>query len=188
MEIGSSAMPIGTEALVEDCIRHIRDVPDFPKPGVVFKDITPLLRNGTLLRRVVDHIAEICEDRGLTPDVLACPEARGFIFGAALAYRLGVGFVPIRKPRKLPYRTNRVEYALEYGTDAVEMHVDAITRGQEVVLVDDLLATGGTTAACAKLIESVGAVIGGCVFLIELDALKGRRKLERYPTYSLIHF
>ncbi len=173
--------------VVGECLRHIRDIPDFPKPGVVFKDITPLLKNGPLLRRVVDRIAAVCEERSLRPDVLACPEARGFIFGAALAYRLGVGFVPIRKPAKLPYTTSRVEYDLEYGTDAVEMHVDAIDPGQRVLLVDDLLATGGTTAACAALIQSVGARVEGCVFLIELDFLEGRKRLDKYATFSLIH-
>jgi adenine phosphoribosyltransferase len=181
-------MPTGADTLTKRCLAHIRDIPDFPKPGVVFKDITPLLKNGALLRDVVDHIARICEQSELRPDVLACPEARGFIFGAALAYRLGVGFVPIRKPRKLPYQTSRVEYSLEYGTDVVEMHVDAIGEGQRVVLVDDLLATGGTTSACAELLESVGAKVQGCVFLIELTFLGGRRRIEKYPTFSLIQY
>lgn len=176
------------DTLVEDCTRHIRDIADFPRKGIVFKDITPLLKNGALLRRVVDRVADICDEQNLNPDILACPEARGFIFGAALAYRLGVGFVPIRKPKKLPHTTAKVEYDLEYGSDAVEMHVDAIGPRQRVVLVDDLLATGGTTAACAQLIESVGSRVSGCVFIIELDFLEGRKKLTQYPTYSLIHY
>lgn len=173
---------------VEECRKLIRDIPDFPRKGVVFKDITPLLKNGPCFRKVVDTIALMCQENGLAPDVLACPEARGFIFGAALAYRLGVGFIPIRKPRKLPYRTSNVQYQLEYGTDSVEMHVDAIEPGESVLLVDDLLATGGTTAACAELVESVGARVAGCVFLVELDFLRGRRRLQKYPTFSLIHY
>ena len=181
-------MPTQTDPLIQNCVRHIRDIADFPKKGVVFKDITPLLKNGALLREVVDRIALVCEQENLKPDLLACPEARGFIFGAALAYRLGVGFVPIRKPDKLPYQTSRVEYDLEYGSDCMEMHVDAIGAGQKVVLVDDLLATGGTTLACAQLLQSVGANVQGCVFLIELEYLEGRKKIQNYPTFSLIKF
>ena len=171
---------------LENCKHLIRDIVDFPKPGIIFKDITPMLANGPCFRFVVDHIAELCEREGLQPDVLACPEARGFIFGAALAYRLGVGFVPIRKPKKLPHRIHRVEYELEYGTDAVEMHVDAIQPGGKVVLVDDLIATGGTTAACARLIESSGAQVIAAVFLLELTALRGRERLGSIPTYAVI--
>ena len=181
-------MPTKTDGLIDDCVRHIRDIADFPKKGVTFKDITPLLKNGALLRRVVDRIGEICKEENLKPDLLACPEARGFIFGAALAYHLGVGFIPIRKPSKLPFKTSRVEYDLEYGSDCMEMHVDAITPGQKVVLVDDLLATGGTTSACAKLLENVGAKVQGCIFLIELEFLNGRSKLQNYPTFSLIRY
>ncbi len=173
---------------VEDFRRLIRDVPDFPKKGVVFKDITPLLKDGRCFREVVERIAGICEENNLRPDVLACPEARGFIFGSALAYRLGVGFVPIRKPNKLPYRTSQVEYQLEYGKDSVQMHIDAVEAGQRVLLVDDLLATGGTTAACAKLVENAGATVAACVFLVELAFLKGRPRLAQYPTFSLIHY
>ncbi len=173
---------------IEDCRKLIRDVPDFPKKGIVFKDITPLLKDGRCFRFVVDRIADHCLQAGNRPDVVACPEARGFIFGAAVAYRLGVGFIPIRKPRKLPYRTCAVEYALEYGKDSVHMHVDAIEPGQSVLLVDDLLATGGTTAACAELVESMGAKVAGLVFLVELEFLHGREKLTRYPVFSLIRF
>ncbi len=173
---------------LEDCRNLIRDIPDFPKKGIVFKDITPLLKDGRAFRESVDRIGNICLKNGIRPDVLACPEARGFILGSALAYRLGVGLVPIRKPRKLPYRTCSVQYDLEYGKDSVEMHVDAIEPGEDVLLVDDLLATGGTTAACAKLVESMGARVAGCVFLVELDFLKGRGRLEKYPVFSLIHF
>ncbi|MFO1434405.1 MAG: adenine phosphoribosyltransferase [Candidatus Competibacteraceae bacterium] len=171
---------------LKSCMALIRDIVDFPKPGIVFKDITPLLANGPCFHAVIERIAGLCEREGVHPDVLACPEARGFIFGAALAYRLGVGFVPIRKPNKLPHRKTRVEYNLEYGTDAVEMHRDAIEPGQRVLLVDDLLATGGTMAACARLVEDLGAQVVGCVFLLELTALKGRERLMPYPTYALL--
>ncbi len=170
---------------LESCAGLIRDINDFPKPGIVFKDITPLLANGPCFQAVVDRIAACCEQQGWHPEVLACPEARGFIFGAALAYRLGVGFVPIRKPNKLPHATARVDYDLEYGTDAVEMHKDATQPGQKVILVDDVLATGGTMAACARLVEDNGAQVLGCVFLLELLALKGRERLTAYPLYAL---
>jgi adenine phosphoribosyltransferase len=169
-----------------DCERHIRDIVDFPKPGIVFKDITPMLADGPCFRYVVDRIAELCEAENLHPEILACPEARGFIFGSALAYRLGVGFVPIRKPNKLPHGTRRVDYDLEYGTDAVEMHIDAIQPGEKVILVDDLLATGGTMAACARLIEEMGAEVLATVFLLELEALKGRERLVPRPVHALI--
>jgi adenine phosphoribosyltransferase len=168
--------------------RFIREIPDYPKPGVSFKDITPLLADGKALSEVVHSIAALCHKNGLEADVVACPEARGFIFGAALAFRLGVGFVPIRKPGKLPYRRSSVQYALEYGTDTVEMHVDAIRDGQKVLLVDDLLATGGTTRACADLVTQNGGYVAGCVFLVELTFLEGRRRLSGFPTYSLIRY
>jgi adenine phosphoribosyltransferase len=167
---------------------YIREIPDFPKKGVSFKDIGPLLQSGEIFTEVVNRIATICEENHLQPDVLACPEARGFIFGAALAYRLGVGFVPIRKPGKLPYTTNRVKYALEYGTDTMEMHIDAVQPGQRVVLVDDLLATGGTLGACADLVTKSKAVVAGCVFVVELTPLDGRKRLKDYPTFSLINY
>ncbi|MDQ2694868.1 MAG: adenine phosphoribosyltransferase [Pseudomonadota bacterium] len=168
------------------CAALIRDIPDFPRPGIVFKDITPLLGNGPCFRAVVEAMAGLCQDQGLRPDLLAGPEARGFIFGAALAYRLGVGFVPIRKPNKLPHRTSRMAYDLEYGSDAVEMHADAIAPGQRVMLVDDLLATGGTMAACARLVEQGGAQVEACVFLLELTFLDGRRRLADYPVHALL--
>jgi adenine phosphoribosyltransferase len=171
-----------------DFKRYIREIPDFPKPGIRFKDIGPLLQRGDVFAAVVDEIAGLCEAEGLRPEICACPEARGFIFGAALAYRLGVGFVPIRKPGKLPSQTSRVEYALEYGSNTVEMHIDAVTTGQRVLLVDDLLATGGTMKACAELVERSNAVVAGCVFVVELTYLSGRRTLADYPTFSLIQF
>lgn len=172
----------------EDLKRYIREIPDFPKPGIGFKDISPLLQNGPAFTRAVDEIAAICEREDLRPECCACPEARGFIFGAALAYRLEAGFVPIRKPGKLPAATCFVEYALEYGTDRVEIHLDSIQKGQRVLLVDDLLATGGTIAACAKLVDEMGGTVVGCAFVVELAFLNGRKLLERYPTFSLVRY
>lgn len=167
---------------------YIREIPNFPKKGIGFKDITPLLRNGLVFREVVNRIAEHCEEAQLNPSVVACPEARGFIFGSALAYRLGAGFVPIRKPGKLPYNVAKVEYELEYGTDTVEMHVDAVELDQRVLLVDDLLATGGTIDACVKLLQSSRATIVGCAFLVELDFLGGRERLGDLPVISLVRY
>ncbi len=168
--------------------QHIREIRDFPKPGIGFKDIGPLLGNGPIFGEVVDRMAQICQEQSLRAEIVACPEARGFIFGSALAYKLGIGFVPIRKPGKLPYKTSRVEYALEYGKDTVEMHIDAVQPGQRVLLVDDLLATGGTTGACADLVEKSDAVVAGCVFIVELTFLDGRKRLSGYPTFSLIRY
>ncbi len=171
-----------------DLSDFIREIPDFPKPGIRFKDIGPLLQSGPAFRKAIDDLAGICEAEDLRPSICACPEARGFIFGAALAYRLGIGFVPIRKPGKLPSDTARVEYALEYGTDTVEMHLDAVSEGQRVLLVDDLLATGGTLRACADLVRKSGATVAGVVFVAELTFLEGRTRLSEYPTYSLIRY
>jgi len=171
-------MPISTdrEALYK---RYIREIPDFPKPGIGFKDIGPLIGNGALFSEVVNAMASVCLENHLEPQIVACPEARGFIFGAALAFRLGVGFAPIRKPGKLPYKTSRVEYDLEYGKDTVEMHIDAVQPGQRVLLVDDLLATGGTISACTDLVEKSDAIVAGCVFIVELCFLGGRKRLHR---------
>lgn len=157
-----------------DFSAYLRDVPDFPKPGIQFKDITPLLADPAALRASVQHLAGL--DWGRV-DVVAAIESRGFLFGAPLAIHLDVGFVPIRKPGKLPWRTNRVEYVLEYGKDAVEMHVDAVAHGQRVLLVDDVLATGGTAHAACQLIEAAGGVVAGCAFVLELGFLKGRNRL-----------
>ena len=168
--------------------KFIREIPDFPKPGISFKDIGPLLGDAQTFKAVVNDIAERCEELDMRPDILAGPEARGFIFGAALAYRLGVGFVPIRKPGKLPYKTNTVEYALEYGTDSVEMHIDAVEPGQRVLLVDDLLATGGTIGACADLIEGSDATVAGLAFVVELAFLNGRDRLKDHPVVSLVQY
>lgn len=168
--------------------KYIREIPDFPKPGISFKDISPLLQNGNVFREVVDHIADYCQERNLLVDKVAGPEARGFIFGAAVAYKLGAGLIPIRKPGKLPYRTTEVQYALEYGTDSVEMHLDAVEPGQKVLLVDDLLATGGTIGACAELLEGRGADIVAFAFLVELTFLNGRDRLPDLPILSLVDY
>ena len=172
----------------DDLKDYIREVPDFPKPGIGFKDISPLLKDAGAFARAIEDIAQLCRDVSIEADILACPEARGFIFGPALAGHLGLGFIPIRKPGKLPYDTSNVEYELEYGTDSIEMHIDAVERGQRVLLVDDLLATGGTTRACIDLIEQSGGLVAACVFLIELTFLPGREVLEGYDVHSLIHY
>lgn len=170
-----------------DIIRNlIRDVPDFPKPGIVFKDITPVLSNAEAFGATLDWMAE--QAKALGADVIAGPESRGFIFGAPLAQRLGLPFVPIRKPGKLPWKTRSVSYELEYGTDTVEIHEDAATDGQKVLIVDDLLATGGTMAACCELVEGLGASVAGCLFLIELGFLDGRQKLGARPARSLLTY
>ena len=163
----------------------IRDIPDFPKEGIVFKDITPLLADPVGFRAAIDTIALHYIDSNVTKVLGA--EARGFIFGGALAYKLGAGFVPARKPGKLPWQTTKAEYALEYGTDTLEMHMDAIGPEDTVLIVDDVLATGGTAAAKAMLATSTGAKLAGFAFLIELDFLGGRQKLGEVPIVSLIH-
>jgi adenine phosphoribosyltransferase len=164
----------------------IRDVPDFPQPGILFKDITTLLKDGAAFRQVIDALFERCRDRGATKVVGI--ESRGFIFAAPLAYRLGVGFVPARKLGRLPAETVRVQYTLEYGTNTVEMHRDAIAPGERVLIVDDLLATGGTCRATVKLVEELGGVVAGIVFLAELTFLNGRRHLAGYDIETLIAY
>jgi adenine phosphoribosyltransferase len=171
---------------VDTLAAAIRDVPDFPKQGIVFKDITPVLGDPELFASAVDLLADRYADRGL--DRIAAIEARGFILGAAMAYRLGVGLVPIRKKGKLPYDALEASYDLEYGTATVEIHTDAIRKGERVLLVDDLLATGGTAAASAGLIERLGGTIVEIVFLIELTFLKGREKLGGRPVFCPIQF
>lgn len=163
----------------------IRDIPDFPKEGIVFKDITPLLADPDGFKAAIDTIAATYAGNKITKVLGA--EARGFIFGGALAYKLGAGFVPARKPGKLPWQTTKAEYALEYGTDTLEMHMDAIGPEDTVLIVDDVLATGGTAAAKAMLATSTGAELAGFAFLIELDFLGGRQKLGDVPIVSLIH-
>ena len=164
----------------------IRDVPDFPKPGILFKDITTLIRKAGLFAEVIDIFYERYRSAGV--DLVAAIEARGYLFASALAYRLGAGLVPIRKPGKLPAETVSISYALEYGTDSVEMHKDAIKPGERVVLLDDLLATGGTAAAACKLIAGQGAELIGVAFLVELDFLAGRKKLADFDVFSIVHF
>ena len=169
-----------------DLAAYIRDIPDFPSEGIVFKDITPLLADAAAFRKAVDTIAEQYVGAGITKVMGA--EARGFIFGGALAYCLGAGFIPARKPGKLPWNTSRAEYALEYGTDALEVHSDALGPADTVLIVDDVLATGGTAAAKAMLAENTGAKVAGFAFLIELDFLHGREKLaENAKIVSLLH-
>src|SRR5215468_7419527 len=164
----------------------IREVPDFPKPGILFYDITTLLRDKTGFAQLIDLLSE--HYIGKQVDLILGMEARGFIFGPALAYRLNAGFVPVRKPGKLPAPAARVEYELEYGTNVLEMHKDAVQNGQRVIIVDDLLATGGTAEATTKLATSLGAEIAGLGFVVELDFLKGREKLKQYDVYSLLHY
>jgi adenine phosphoribosyltransferase len=164
----------------------IRDIPDFPKPGIVFKDITPLLLDPASLDLAVTSIADFA--RPLAVDFVLAAEARGFILGAAVARELGVGFVPARKPGKLPGQTVSAEYILEYGVDALEMHADALADGARVLLHDDLLATGGTARALADLATGRGAVVAGCAFLVELTFLHGREKLAPYPVHSLVSY
>ena len=164
----------------------IRDIPDFPKPGIIFKDITPLLKNPQAFQETVDRLAK--ESENLHINSVVGIEARGFIFGAAVAYRLGVGFVPIRKPSKLPYKTIRESYLLEYGSDTLEIHRDALGEGDLVILIDDLLATGGTMQAAVRLVEKTGAKAVGVFFVVELGFLKGREKLNGYNVRSLITF
>jgi adenine phosphoribosyltransferase len=169
-----------------DITSLIRDIPDFPKPGILFKDITPLLAVGSAFQKTTDLLAERVSK--LAPAALVGIESRGFIFGAALAHKMGIGLLPVRKPGKLPYKKARVEYSLEYGTDALEMHADAVEHGMRVVIVDDLLATGGTSSATARLVEEQGGVVAGFAFVIELDFLDGRKKLGDRAVEALIHY
>jgi adenine phosphoribosyltransferase len=164
----------------------IRGVPDFPKKGILFYDITTLLKDKVGFAKLIDAFSEYYINKNI--DVVMGIEARGFIFGPALAYRLNAGFVPVRKPKKLPAETIRYTYDLEYGSDTLEMHKDAIQPGQRVVIVDDLLATGGTALASVKLAQQLGGEIVSCAFVVELDALKGREKLAGYEVLSLIHY
>ena len=164
----------------------IRDVPDFPHQGILFRDITPVLHDPTALRASIQQMAEKLD--GVEFDLVAGPESRGFIFGVPLAYELNKGFIPVRKAGKLPYKTVARSYDLEYGSATVEIHADAVKPGQRVVIVDDLLATGGTCRALCELIESQGGVVSGIVFLIELAALGGREKLAGYPVQSILTY
>ena len=177
-----SVAPVNCEPL-KQLIRH---VPDFPKPGILFYDITTLLKNKAGFAQLIDDLAAYYIDKRI--DLVVGIEARGFIFATALAYRLNAGFVPVRKPKKLPADTSRVDYELEYGTDSLEIHTDAIQPGQRIVIVDDLLATGGTMEATVQLVSQLEADIVGLAFAIELDFLKGREKFPTLDVYSLLHY
>jgi adenine phosphoribosyltransferase len=169
-----------------DLQSKIRDVPDFPRPGIVFKDIMPLIGDPDSLRETVDRLAEWAEPRN--PDIVLGAEARGYITGGALACKLGCGFVAARKPGKLPWHTVAVKYALEYGFDQLEIHADSITRGQRVLIHDDVLATGGTAKATVELVQQLGAEVVGLPFIIELSFLNGREKLAGQDVFSLIQY
>jgi adenine phosphoribosyltransferase len=171
---------------VEPLKKLIREVPDFPKKGILFYDITTLLKDKIGFATLIDALSEHYLEKKI--DLVVGIEARGFIFGPALAYRLNAGFVPVRKPKKLPAETAKVTYDLEYGTDTLEIHKDAVQKGQRVIIVDDLLATGGTAQACAQLVESLGGNVAGLGFAVELDFLKGRDRLAGYDVMSLLHY
>lgn len=172
--------------IVEELKNSIRDIPDFPKKGIIFKDVTTLLKDGKKFQEAIDCIVE--RYKGKKIDKVVSIEARGFIFGSAIAYKLGAGLIPVRKKGKLPHETNRVEYELEYGTDSLEIHKDAIIPGENILMIDDLLATGGTMNAACGLIESMGGKIIEVAFLIELTFLKGRERLKGRGVFSLIEF
>lgn len=171
---------------MEELKKKIRDVPDFPKPGIIFKDITPLLSDVKSFQKVIDTFAKRYSEKAI--DLIVAIESRGFIFGSALSYRIDAGFVPVRKKGKLPYKTESVEYALEYGTDKIEIHQDAIHQGSRVLIVDDLLATGGTARATCELVEKTGGTVVECAFVIELAFLNGREKLKGHEVFSLIQY
>jgi len=171
---------------MEELKKAIRSIPDFPKKGIVFRDITTLISDGSLFKKAVDILAERYRDAGV--DVVVSVESRGFIFGSAVAYSLGAGVVPVRKPGKLPHDTHDATYELEYGTDTLEIHRDAFPAGSRVLLIDDLLATGGTCAATVELIEKLGGEIVGIAFLIELSFLKGAEKLKGKDVFSIIKY
>jgi adenine phosphoribosyltransferase len=171
---------------MEDLKKLIREVPDFPKPGILFYDITTLLKDKCGFRAVIDALKDHYKDA--RPDTILGIEARGFIFAPALAYALGTGFVPIRKPKKLPAESVKVSYDLEYGSDSLEMHKDALDGGRRVLIVDDLLATGGTAAAAARMVQNVGGNVAGIGFVIELAFLNGRKKLDGFDVFSLLQY
>ena len=171
-----------------DLKRLIRDIPDFPKPGIVFRDITTLLSDAEGLRYTIDTLTQKCQAANLSPDYIVGMESRGFLFGVPLAYRLNAGFVPVRKPGKLPAAVHQVEYELEYGTDSLEIHQDALEDHHNVLIVDDLMATGGTAKATGELLEKIGCNVLGFAFIIELKALEGRKKLPDVPIITLVDY
>ena len=183
-------MPLASRAMNSDQIDKlragVRDVPDFPKKGIIFKDITPILKDAELFRAAIDLFLDQC--RGRKIDKIVGIDARGFVFGSAVAYELGIGFVPLRKKGRLPYKTESAKYSLEYGEAEMELHIDAITRGEQIVLIDDLLATGGTSASAATLIKKVGGELLTAIFLIELNFLHGREKLAPTPIISFLKY
>jgi adenine phosphoribosyltransferase len=164
----------------------IRDIPDFPKPGIIFKDITPLVKDPAALRLTVHQLIHPFLGKDITS--VAGMEARGFIFGSLVAWELGIPFIPLRKPGKLPYDVQSVSYDLEYGSATLEAHIDSFEKDERVLLVDDLLATGGTAKASCELVENLGATVEACAFVVELDFLQGREKLENYEVHSLLHY
>jgi adenine phosphoribosyltransferase len=182
----SNSVPVQSRLDCEPLKKLIREIPDFPKQGILFYDITTLLKDKLGLAMLIDALAEHYLKQEI--DLVLGMEARGFIFAPALAYRLNAGFVPLRKPGKLPAATAKFDYALEYGTNTLEIHRDAIKKGQRVLIVDDLLATGGTASATAKLASSLGAEIAGLGFVVELDFLSGRKMLQGYDVFSLLHY
>lgn len=183
--MSNDSNPVSDES-GEEFKAYCRDIPDFPVKGIIFRDITNLLRNGPIFRKAIDQMAERFKDEKI--DVVCSVEARGFIIGTAIAYALGVGFVPVRKPGKLPWNTHQASYDLEYGVDTIEIHTDAVSPGNRVLLVDDVIATGGTMKAAVDLIEKMEGKVVCIAFLIELLALDGRKKLEGIPVYSLIKY
>lgn len=164
----------------------IRDIPDFPSPGVVFKDITPLVQDPLLLKECIEELIRPFKQESIT--AVAGMEARGFIFGSLAAWELGVGFIPLRKPGKLPYDVQRIDYALEYGTASLEAHIDAISAGDRILVIDDVLASGGTARASCELIENLGGEVVACAFVMELGFLQGRNNLSSYPIHTLISY
>jgi adenine phosphoribosyltransferase len=181
--ISIAPMPANT---IDQLRSAVRDVPDFPKAGIIFKDITPILKDGTLFRASIDLFLEQC--RGQKIDKIVGIDARGFLFGSAVAYALNIGFVPLRKKGRLPYKTESAAYTLEYGEAEMELHIDAIERGERIVLIDDLLATGGTSASAVTLIKKVGGELVEAIFLIELEFLRGRKKLESTKVVSFLKY
>jgi adenine phosphoribosyltransferase len=168
--------------------KSIRTIPNFPIEGILFRDISPILSDGKLLKEITAEFSRIIEKNNLKPDLILGPESRGFIFGSLLAAHLGIGFIPVRKPGKLPSAKIEIEYSLEYGTNKLEMHADAISNGQQIIIVDDLLATGGTVEACTKLCEMLGGNVISNLFVIELEGLGAIEKLAPIPCISLIKY
>lgn len=165
---------------------YIADIPDFPQDGILFRDVTPLMANGDVFKKACDEIIAFAKE--VNAEVVVGPESRGFIFGCPVAYELGIGFVPVRKPGKLPRETVSVSYDLEYGSNELQVHKDSIKKGQRVLIVDDLLATGGTVDATIQMVKELGGVVAGCAFLIELAGLNGREHLKEYPVFALMSY